>query len=111
MKKILVVCFALLIYQKWDDINSYINPSSEPLNVAQGEVVLYSTVWCGYCRKTRELLSKKNVPFKEYDIEKSDKARRQFVSLGGKGVPVLVVGNAVIHGYDKRKIEKALRNI
>ncbi len=100
-----------MIYQKWDVIDSVISPPPDYSAISQGKVVLYATSWCGYCQKTRELLSKKKVSYKEYDIEKSKEGRRQYDSLNGKGVPVLIVNDQVIHGYNLKAIEEALKKI
>jgi len=33
-------------------------------------VELYTTAWCGYCKKARNFFKERSIPFKEYDIEK-----------------------------------------
>ncbi len=73
------------------------------------EVVLYSTSWCGYCKKARNLLNEKNIAFIEYDIEKSAEGKRLYDALNGRGVPVLQVKGTVIYGYDKRGILAAAK--
>lgn len=40
-------------------------------------VVMYSTSWCGYCKKARQHFKRKKIPYREYDIEKSKKAARE----------------------------------
>lgn len=71
-------------------------------------VKLYETAWCGYCKATRELLKKYNVPYQARDIEKSNQAKQEFKQLGGRGVPVLVVGDEILYGYNQRKIVNTL---
>ena len=46
-------------------------------------VVMYSTEWCGVCKRAKKYMQKKGVKFKEYDIEKSSDAKRKFKKLGG----------------------------
>ena len=70
--------------------------------------MLYSTQWCGYCKKTRELFKARGVPYREYDIEHSEEGHAQYEKLGGNGVPVIVINGAVILGYDRAEIEKVL---
>ena len=65
-----------------------------------GEVVLYGTTWCGYCRKARAFFADHNIPFKDLDVEKSVAAQRAFESVGGRGVPVVTIGDNVVHGYN-----------
>lgn len=73
-----------------------------------GEVVLYGTASCGYCRKARYFLNKNNIPFTDLDVEESAEARREFERLGGRGVPVVTVGAKVVHGYDLPRLTALL---
>jgi glutaredoxin len=70
----------------------------------QPEVVLYATSWCGYCAKTRRLFKQLRVEYTEYDIEKDETANTRFQKLGGRGVPLIVIGTGVVHGFDEDEI-------
>ena len=72
----------------------------------KNQIVLYSTTWCGYCEKTRQLFAQNNVNYTECDIEKSTVCHQQFKALGGKGVPVTYAKGVVIHGYDEARLSK-----
>jgi len=72
-------------------------------------VTLYATDWCGYCKKTRKFLAENNIEYQEYDIEKSEEGSRQYKALNGNGVPLLVVNEEVIRGYNPKAIIAALR--
>ena len=61
-----------------------------PAQAEQAEITLYSTAWCGYCKKARAYLQRNNIAFTEKDIEKSASANREHKALGGRGVPLLV---------------------
>lgn len=69
------------------------------------DIVLYGAVWCPYCEQTRELLASHNVDYCEYDIERSAEDFRQYESLGGGGVPLLMFNDELIRGYNKPAIE------
>jgi len=71
-------------------------------------VVMYGTDWCGNCKATRAYLRENKIPFFEYDVEKSPEGQRQFKALQGNGVPLLLVKNNVIRGYDPDAIQQAL---
>ncbi len=73
-----------------------------------GAVTLYSTSWCGYCAKTRRFFEQNNIPYNEFDVEKSADAQRTFQRLGGRGVPVVTVGSDVVHGYNLNRLRKLL---
>lgn len=80
--------------------------SPAPAGAAQPEVVLYATEWCGYCKATREFFAANGIRYVEQDIEKSSEALARHRKLGGKGVPLILVGDEVINGYN----EQALRH-
>ena len=85
-----------------------------PDGAKSAKVVLYSTTWCGYCRKARKFLSSKKIPFVEKDIEKSPAANQEMKAKAAKagvrvgGVPVLDVNGKIIPGFDPNAILQAL---
>ena len=42
---------------------------------AAPEVVMYSTAWCGYCQRARNLLERKGVAVREVKIDEDPKER------------------------------------
>jgi glutaredoxin len=76
-------------------------------------VIMYATSWCGYCRKARNYFKANNIAFSEYDIEKDERAKKKYDALGGRGVPVILVGNKRMNGFNaqsfKRMYEAAVR--
>lgn len=81
---------------------------------ASAGVTVYTTSWCGYCKKTKEFLQKRGVDFVEKDIEKdpdaaqelSQKAAAAGVRVGG--VPVTDVRGKLIVGFDERRLAASL---
>ncbi|CAH0992565.1 hypothetical protein SIN8267_02698 [Sinobacterium norvegicum] len=72
-------------------------------------VIMYSTSWCGYCKKARRYFRSNNINFKEYDIEKNASAAKTFKRLGGKGVPLIVVGDKKMSGFSQSGFESIYR--
>lgn len=70
------------------------------------KVIMYSTSWCGYCRKARNYFKAKNIPYIEYDIERSLTAKRDYDRLGGNGVPLIVVGKNRMSGFSKKRFNR-----
>ncbi len=56
------------------------------------QVVVYGTQTCPYCAKTREMLNSKQVKFNDRDVQNDEAARKQYGELGGKAVPVILIG-------------------
>lgn len=108
MKKWLLVAVAFLIFQKWDAISHYINPPPDFSALHDEPVVLYATSWCGYCQHMRTFLQENNVPFHEYDIERSAQGMQQFNALGGRGVPVMLVEGTLVKGYRPQRVAALL---
>jgi glutaredoxin len=73
-------------------------------------VIVYSTSWCGYCRKAKEYLRSLNVNLVEYDIEKDPGKAKEMLSKsrGSTGVPLIDVEGIIIQGYSQRAIEDAV---
>lgn len=63
-------------------------------------VVMYSTSWCGYCKQAARYFRTNNIPFEEHDIEKSKKAARDYKKLNGRGVPLILIGDKRMNGFD-----------
>ena len=61
---------------------------------------MYTTPWCGYCRRAKTLLEGKGIPFEEIDLD-ADPAFRQtlFDLTGGWTVPQILVDGRPIGGY------------
>ena len=109
MKKFFAIVAVVALVQNWSGINRFVFGSPEYAAASNG-VVLYATEWCGYCQKTRELFAANNIPYVEYDIEKSTERHREYRQLGGRGVPVINANGTVIHGYAPNRILDAARS-
>lgn len=78
-------------------------------NVAQPEVILYATDWCGYCAATRQLFDANGIAYTELDIEKTSAGYEGHKKLNGNGVPLIVIGDKVIRGYSEGEIRSSLK--
>lgn len=65
-------------------------------------VVLLTARWCSESRRLRAWLRKRKIKFTEYDIDRSKRGRQLYLQLEDQGVPVLLVGNASMHGFIER---------
>ena len=74
------------------------------------KVVMYSTAWCGICKKARRYFRKNRVPFVEYDVEQSSKGRRDYKKLQGRGVPIILVGDRRMNGFSADRFESIYRD-
>ena len=75
------------------------------------DIVIYTTEWCPYCNSLRIHLYNNDIPFTEYDTEKSISGIAGFWALRARGVPVSVIGPEVVYGYDIDNINLALMEL
>lgn len=71
-------------------------------------IVMLSAEWCGYCDQLRADLKRTGVKFRELDVESDAEGAAAWEALDGNGVPVTVVGQSVVHGYDPDGIRKLM---
>ena len=65
------------------------------------KVVIYSTGWCPYCTRARELLKSKGVDFEEIDVEARPEARSEMTARSGRRtVPQIFIGATHVGGCD-----------
>jgi len=67
---------------------------------ADSGVTIYTTEWCGVCKRAKAFLKQNGVPFREWDVEKTDYGSVKFKQLGGSGVPLITVGSEKMMGFD-----------
>lgn len=102
------------------EVRARINSYSAPVEVntapavprtqaaATGPVVMYATSWCSYCAKARAYFGRKGIAYTEYDVEKSPTANAEFKRLGGRGVPLILVGREKMNGFSERGFDALL---
>ena len=92
-------------------------PGAPSTAATDRDVVIYRTVWCGYCKKAAEYLRLKGVAFVEKDLETDAGAREDMLARAKKagvpesrlqGVPILSVKGKIINGFDRAAIDRAL---
>ena len=76
------------------------------------KVIVYSTSWCAFCHTEMEWLKKLGVEFTAKDIEAEPAARDELLGKNGgnfQGVPVTDIAGELVLGFDRPKLEYALR--
>ncbi len=73
-------------------------------------ITIYSTPTCGFCHMAKAYLKSKHIAYTERDITR-DQAGMEWVygHTGQLGVPVLDIDGTVILGFDRPRIDAALR--
>ena len=73
------------------------------------KVEIYSTPSCHFCHMAKEFFKEKNIAFTDYDVASDPAKRAEMVEKSGQmGVPVIIIGNNLIVGFNKPVISKLL---
>ncbi|ABQ47724.1 glutaredoxin-like protein, YruB-family [Thermotoga petrophila RKU-10] len=73
------------------------------------KIKIYTTPTCPYCRKAKEYFRSLGLEFKEVDVTKNPREAELMVKKTGQmGVPVIEIGNKIVIGFDKAKIDRIL---
>ena len=65
---------------------------TELYSLSPDQIVLYGVVWCGDCRRARQILADKAIPYLDIDIEQDPRAA-EFVKQqngGFQSVPTII---------------------
>lgn len=109
LKKILFYAVILYGILNWGTIRDHLSPPPDFSASYPEGVILYSTAWCGYCQKARVFFKENNIPFVEFDIEKSPEGHAQYKQLGGSGVPLVLIRGKVLKGYNPKAYAQYLQ--
>ncbi|TBU87428.1 glutaredoxin 3 [Phytopseudomonas dryadis] len=66
------------------------------------DVVIYSSDWCPYCIRAKQLLTHKGVPFDEIRVDGKPDLRAEMTRKAGRtSVPQIWIGSAHVGGCDE----------
>ncbi len=72
-------------------------------------VTVYSTPNCHFCHQVKEFLKQHNIPYTEHDVAAdADKRKEMIEKTGQMGVPVTIIGDEAIVGYNEGKLKELL---
>lgn len=74
------------------------------------QVIIYTATWCAFCHAAKQYLDKLGVKYNDLDIEANPENGQAAVSKSGqRGIPVLDIAGDIIIGFDRPKIDSALK--
>lgn len=74
------------------------------------KIKLYSSLDCPYCYVVKDYLTQKKLEFEEVDLYENPEKREEMEKISGqKNLPVLVINEEVIVGWNKEKIDEVLK--
>ena len=75
----------------------------------QKHVSIYTTPTCHFCQMTKEYFKANNVAYEEYNVAADAAKRAEMMQKSGQlGVPVIFVGEDMVIGFDKKRLDELL---
>ena len=77
--------------------------------MADKKVVIYSTPTCPYCKRAKDYLSRKGIPYTDINVAVDKDAAKEMIQKSGQmGVPVITIDNEIIVGFNQALLDKLL---
>lgn len=76
-----------------------------------GDVFMYTADWCPNCRAAKGWMAEYGFQYEQCDIDKDHGCKSKLDSLGGDGIPYLIVkGHHMREGFDSQEFVAALKS-
>lgn len=73
------------------------------------KIIIYSTPACPYCKRAKAYLQGKGIEYTDIDVSQNESTQKEMMEKSGTlSVPVINIGDRIITGFDKDKIDEAL---
>ena len=73
------------------------------------KITVYSTPTCPYCKRVKDYLTQKGVSFSDYNVAADrEKAKEMIAKSKQMGVPVIIIDNDVVVGFNQAKLDSLL---
>lgn len=74
-------------------------------------ITIYSADWCAFCHAAKGYFDKLGVPYVDKDIESDPAIAQEAIDKSGQtGIPVIDIDGTIIIGFDRPKIDAALKD-
>ena len=79
------------------------------INTEQKLVEIYSTPTCHFCHLAKDWFTEKGVKFVDYDVSIDTEKRKHIMEVTGQmGVPVIIIGDDIVIGFNQDKLSELL---
>lgn len=74
-------------------------------------IVIYSTPTCHFCHQAKEYFTSKGWEFTDVNVAGDIDKQKELVAKSGQfGVPVIIIKDKIIVGFDRAKIDQLMSN-
>ncbi|NBD22318.1 glutaredoxin family protein [Paenibacillus glycinis] len=74
-------------------------------------VIVYTSTHCNYCKQVKSFLSDRGVAYEERSIDQEEKFAEELWNTGMRSVPVTVIGEAKILGFNQTQLNRAVAEL
>lgn len=75
----------------------------------QKKVSIYSTPTCVYCNMAKDFFDENGIKYESFDVASDVAKRKEMMEKSGQlGVPVIIVGDDLLVGFDEDRLRKLL---
>ena len=77
--------------------------------MVENKIVIYSTPTCPYCKRAKDYLTQKGIKYTDFNVAQDKaKAQEMIEKSGQMSVPVIIVGDEVVVGFNQGLMDKLL---
>jgi glutaredoxin len=84
-----------------------LHPDDPRRTTGNDQIVVLVADWCSVCRRLQSDLWRARIRFRPVDVDTAD-GKRAMQAVRARGVPVIIIGQSVIHGYDTLALDEKL---
>jgi len=78
------------------------------LTTSQPRIIIFTSSSCPWCNRVKQYLRERKFRFRDVNVERDCEATRELERRNIRGVPVILINNQPIVGFNKAKIDKLL---
>ena len=75
---------------------------------SQPRIIIFTSSSCPWCNRVKQYLREKRLRFRDVNVERDPEGARELKRRNIMGVPVVLINNRPIVGFDKAEIDRLL---
>ena len=73
------------------------------------KVIIYSTPTCHFCAMAKDYFKENNVQYENFDVSTDPEKRKEMMEKSGQlGVPVIVIDDQIVVGFNRPRLAQLL---
>jgi glutaredoxin-like YruB-family protein len=72
-------------------------------------ITIYTSSTCPHCQSAKKYFLSKGYKFDDKNVQENREYRKELLDKGYRGVPIIIIDEVEIVGFDKEKIDQLLK--